>query len=163
MPDNNDSNNNNPINSIFEGLGKVINAVSDMTNKGENFRKFASEIDGSDKDKVKTACNFSVKLGLNDDLGSLKTFIQNKHVNPTIEPSIDTFDEEKEFTIIVMVNNIDEKDIRIEPKEKAIVFEAQNSNIHYHKKIDVPLEFTPDSIKSSYKNGIIKISIPKWV
>ena len=162
MTNNNLKNNDDSMNGLFKNLGKFITVVGDMVNSGENVMKSSGEIGNLNNDKVKTAYNFSVKMGLNDDIKSHFANITNKTYYPTrIEPNIDIFEEEKEFTIILMVNSIDEKDIRIQPKNDILVFEAENENVHYYKEISTPPNLEINNVKWSYKNGVIKIDIPR--
>lgn len=159
----NSKNDDNPLNNLFDGLGKFINIVSDMSITGENVKKYTGEINGLNNNKIKSAYDFSVKLGLNDDSHPIRTFSKNKYTEAKVEPNVDIFDEEEELSVIILVNNINESDIKIQPKGKGMIFEARNANIHYYKEIDLPFEPELSSFKWNYKNGIISISIPKQV
>jgi len=156
MPDNN----NNPIGSVFKGLEKLINVVSDMANKGENIKEFNGNIPGIDNDKVHSAYNLSFKVGLTDKLNSSSV---NKYIRTRIEPNVDILDEEDELKVIILVNSIDEKDITIQPKENVIVFEAQNPSVNYYKEITIPSNAQTSNLSWRYKNGVITINIPKGV
>ena len=156
MPDNN----NNPIGSVFKGLEKLINVVSDMANKGENIKEFNGNIPGIDNDKVHSAYNLSFKVGLTDKLNSSSV---NKYIRTRIEPNVDILDEEDELKVIILINSIDEKDITIQPKENVIVFEAQNPSVNYYKEITIPSNAQTSNLSWRYKNGVITINIPKGV
>ena len=158
---NNFDNHNNPINGIFKGLEKVIYAIGDMVDKNENIITQSGEISSSVNDKIKGAYNFSVRMGINEHVKSLKDISAAKTHKTKVEPETDIFNEDTEITVIIMASNIEEKDIQIEAIENIVSFEAQNPNIHYHKKISLPPGLNTINLKWSYKNGIIKIDIPK--
>ena len=154
---------NNPISGLFKGLEKFINVASDMVNTGENIKKYSGEINGFNNEKIKSAYDVTIKLGLDDKLESFKNLSKNRYIKTRVEPNIDVFDEKNEFTIIILANNIKEKDINIQAENDVVVFEAQNENVHYYKEISIPSELQIENIKWSYKNGIIKVDIQKQV
>jgi len=153
-------NNSNPIGSVFKGLEKLINVVSDMAHTGENIKEFSGSIPGIDNNKVHSAYNLSFKVGLTDKLNSSSV---NKYIRTRIEPNVDILDEEDELKVIILINSIDEKDITIQPKENVIVFEAQNPSVNYYKEITIPSNAQTSNLSWRYKNGVITINIPKGV
>jgi len=153
-------NNSNPIGSVFKGLEKLINVVSDMAHTGENIKEFSGSIPGIDNNKVHSAYNLSFKVGLTD---KLNTSSADKYTRTKIEPNVDIFHEENEIRVIILVNSIDEKDIIIQPNENIIIFQAQNPSVNYYKEITIPSDAQTSNLSWRYKNGVITINIPKGV
>lgn len=161
MSASNNDGNNDSVDNLFKGLEKIVSVVGNMIDSGENVVKYSGSIKGLDNEKIKSAYNLSVKLGINDGLESLKSEFKNRIQKSFVEPGVDIFDEDDKKTIIILVNNISEQDIHIESKNNGIIFEAKNPNVHYYKEIETSDKLQMENLKWTYKNGVIKIDIPK--
>lgn len=74
---------------------------------------------------------------------------------------MDVFDEADRVTIIAEIPGVEEKNIKIEVKDDILELEAEDSDKKYHKEILLPSKVKKDSLRSTYKNGVLKITLTK--
>lgn len=149
------------INSLINGLGSIIDLVGDMIEKGENVKNINGEVNIPSQKRIKANYDVSMRLGINDSSELEKDFIKRTNIQTKTEPNIDVYDEENEYTVIVLVNNIKEEDIQILKEQNKIIFEARNSYVFYFKQVEIPSIYKVEDLKWNYKNGIVKIVIPR--
>jgi HSP20 family molecular chaperone IbpA len=102
-----------------------------------------------------------MKLGL-DDINTLERKLKNEMNNQVkIEPDIDIYDEGNECRVVILTNNVEQKDIKITNKDNLIIFEAGNSEVLYYKEIAAPCLIDDNKLTWAYKNGITEITISK--
>ena len=93
------------------------------------------------------------------------------------EPSVDIENKKNELAITVDLPGIDKKDIEINVEQDRIEIKAQKKkeaevkkkNFYkqerafsgFYKAFSLPAIVNPDKAKSSFNNGILKISLPK--
>ncbi len=148
------------IDSLISGLGSIIDLVGDMIEKGENVKNINGEVNIPSEKRMKANYGVSMRFGINDSSELEKDFIKRTNIQVKTEPNIDVYDEENEYIVIVLVNNIEEDDIQILKKQNKIIFEARNPYVYYSKQIEIPSTYKVENLKWNYKNGIVKIVIP---
>tara|TARA_B100000035_G_C21021664_1_gene564328 strand:- start:1668 stop:2090 length:423 start_codon:yes stop_codon:yes gene_type:complete len=105
----------------------------------------------------------------NDDLG-LNFFNRNYSV-----PSVNSIENNDSFEIDLAVPGMKKEDFSIELNDKVLVISSESSNniendkmrlnefnfSSFQRSFRVPDSVDPDKIKANYKNGILKIKLPK--
>ena len=92
-------------------------------------------------------------------------------------PVVDIYNEENRVVINAELPGIDKKDIVIDVKDKLLTLKGERATEKdvkedkYHRReraygkfkrvFSLPAEVDPDKIKANFKNGILKIDIPK--
>ena len=93
------------------------------------------------------------------------------------KPVVDIYDTEDKFVINAELPGVDKKDIVIDVKDRLLTLKGERSSEKevkedkYHRReraygsfervFTLPAEIDPDQIKADFKNGILKIDIPK--
>ncbi len=93
------------------------------------------------------------------------------------KPVVDIYDNEHNFVINAELPGVDKKDIVIDVKDRLLTLKGERSSEKevkedkYHRReraygsfervFTLPAEIDPDNIKADYKDGILKIDIPK--
>ena len=93
------------------------------------------------------------------------------------KPVVDIYDNEDKFVINAELPGVDKKDIVIDVKDRLLTLKGERSSEKevkedkYHRReraygsfervFTLPAEIDPDQIKADYKDGILKIDIPK--
>lgn len=151
---------------ILKGIGDFIETVADMEQKGEKKRE---ESGVKDLGKGKATYGFSIKLG---DLGEkskteFEEFgnIHNTDEGPVVddirEPMVDIFDEEDRINIVAEIPGVKKEDIKINLKNNTLILKAVHGERKYRKEIPLSASIDSDNISSSYRNGILNISVFK--
>jgi HSP20 family protein len=94
-----------------------------------------------------------------------------------LKPMLDISAADKEYSITVEIPGVDEKDIKLEliddtltiSGEKKQEKEEKEKNYYrmersygsFHRVLSLPEDADRDNIQASYKNGIMKISVPR--
>ena len=105
----------------------------------------------------------------NDDFGM--NFLNRSHS----VPSVNSLENNDSFEIDLAVPGMKKEDFTIELNDKVLVISSENSNTiendkmrlnefnfsSFQRSFRVPDSVDQDKIKASYKNGILKIKLPK--
>ena len=105
----------------------------------------------------------------NDDFGM--NFINRSHS----VPSVNSIENNDSFEIDLAVPGMKKEDFTIELNDKVLVISSETSNTiendkmrlnefnfsSFHRSFRVPDSVDQDKIKANYKNGILKIKLPK--
>lgn len=99
----------------------------------------------------------------------------DEHMN--WNPAVDVFDNDNSFFIQVELPGMEKKDIDIDVKDGVLTLKGERSvdtekkDTHYycrervfgkfHRSFRLPADINPEKVKADFKNGILKIEIPK--
>lgn len=157
------------LGNMFNGIGNLIELVSKMQKEGKSEFTHSGEIKGLGSKEMKGVYGFSVKLGgLGGDSPKVETFGNikkdkggNAVVDEVREPLVDVFEETNRIVIIVEIPGVDQKNIDINLKDDILELKAEDSNVKYQKEILLPSPVKADSLSSTYKNGVLEITLSK--
>ena len=77
----------------------------------------------------------------------------------TREPLVDTIVDEKEklVKLIAEMPGVEKKDVKIVVDEKIVNIDVEHGDKKYHVKVPIKYKVDENSVKASYKNGILEI------
>ena len=77
----------------------------------------------------------------------------------TREPLVDTIVDEGEklVKLIAEMPGVEKKDVKIVVDEKIVNIDAEHGDKKYHVKVPIKYKVDENSVKASYKNGILEI------
>ena len=89
--------------------------------------------------------------------GNVKPGLSPK--SDTREPLVDTLvdDKEKLVRLIAEMPGVEKKDVKIVVDGKIVNIDAENGDKKYHAKVPIKHKVDENSVKASYKNGILEI------
>jgi len=75
------------------------------------------------------------------------------------EPLVDTLvdDKEKVVKLVAEMPGVEKKDVKIVVDGKIVNIDVENGNKKYHAKVPLTHKVDENSVKASYKNGILEI------
>lgn len=151
------------LGGIFKGVGSLLDAVSRLAEKGEEFRKegeikLGKETKGVYGFTIKTATGGKPSFST---FGNIKKTPKGPVVEEEREPLVDVFDEKKEVRIIAEVPGVHEDSIKAEIKGDVLTLEAKDSDRKYYKEVVLPKDIKPGTLKTKYKNGVLEIRVKK--
>jgi HSP20 family protein len=157
------------LGGVFKGIGNLIELVAKLQQEGKSEFSRTGEIKGLGPKGAKAVYGFSIKLGeLAGESPQVETFGNIKKdekgtpvVEEVREPLVDLFDEEDKIIIIAEIPGVEEEKIKIEVKDDILELKAENSDKKYHKEILLPSKVKKESVRSTYKNGVLEITISK--
>ena len=77
------------------------------------------------------------------------------------EPLVDIIDLEKEIRVIVEIPGVEKEAIKLSGTEEILTISVNTSERKYFKEIMTPTKINPKKAKSSYKNGVLEVTLPK--
>jgi len=74
---------------------------------------------------------------------------------------VDIFDEKDHITVIAELPGVSESDIKIEVAGDILNLTASNKDRKYAREVLLPAKVKRESMKTSYNNGILEITLEK--
>ena len=96
-----------------------------------------------------------------ETFGNIKDSAKGPVVEEIREPMVDVFDEKDHILVLVELPGVEEKDVKLEIEGDILKLAATSKNREYAKEILLPARVKSEAMKTTYKNGIIEINLPK--
>ena len=146
---------------LFKGLGNLIDLASKLSEEGVEKR---GDIKGLPKG-AKGVYGFSIRTlagkPVIESFGNIRETAKGPVVEEVREPIVDIFDEEDHISVIAELPGVSEDEIKVEVAGDILNLIASDSDRKYAKEILLPGKVKPESVKTSYRNGILEITMEK--
>jgi HSP20 family protein len=157
------------LGGVFKGISNLIDLAAKLQREGKSEFSHTGEIKGLDSKRAKAVYGFTLNFGgLAGESPQVETFGNIKKdekgvpvVEEVREPLVDLFDETDKVVIIAEVPGVEEEKIKIEVKDDILELKAEDSDKKYHKEILLPSKVKKKSLCSTYKNGVLEITLTK--
>jgi len=77
------------------------------------------------------------------------------------EPLVDIISGSEDITVVAELPGVNKEDLRLNADNHFITLKSTAGERLYRKKIDLPEEIEPNTGKSTYKNGILEVSLKR--
>ncbi len=77
------------------------------------------------------------------------------------EPLVDIVNTNGEIKVIVELPGVAKEDIKLSGTEDKLTISVEAPERKYFKEIEVPAKIDPKKAKTSYKNGVLEVTLPK--
>ena len=77
------------------------------------------------------------------------------------EPLVDIVDTDSEIKVIVELPGVAKEDIKLSGTEDTLTISVNTAERKYFKEIEIPSKINPKNAKSSYRNGVLDVTLPK--
>ncbi|MCD6523280.1 MAG: Hsp20/alpha crystallin family protein [Candidatus Diapherotrites archaeon] len=148
----------NPFFDLFSEFDKIDEMMDEMMKKAfDDFEK----IGASGKPLT---YGFSIKIGPDGkpqirEFGNIKPTEEKIEVKDAREPLVDVMNRDDGITVLAEMPGVEKKDIDISATEKTLTIKAPD----FYKEVELPEEILTDSVKASYKNGVLTVEMKKKV
>ena len=146
---------------LFKGLGNLIDLASKLSEEGVEKR---GEIKGLPKG-ARGVYGFSVRTlagkPVIESFGNIRETAKGPVVEEVREPIVDIFDEEEHISVIAELPGVSEDEIKVEVAGDILNLTASDKDRKYAKEVLLPSKVKPESVKTSYRNGILEITLQK--
>jgi len=155
------------LGDLFRGIGDLIELLKEMEAEGKTEVSRTGELRGKGRLKdLRGVYGFSVKVGLGGEptvetFGNIKKGDEGAVVEEVREPLVDVFDEKEAIRVIAELPGVEANDIKVELEGDILSIAADGKNRKYNKEILLPAKGKPESLKTSYRNGILEITVSK--
>lgn len=153
------------LGGLFKGIGKIIELVSQMEEEGLGEVSRTGEIKGLGE-KAKGMYGFTIRTGLGgtpevSQFGNIRPTPKGPVVEEVREPMVDVFDEADRLLVIAELPGVEEGHIHLEVKDDILVISAEDKERKYSKEVLLPCTVDAGKMQSSYKNGVLEVTLPK--
>jgi len=90
-----------------------------------------------------------------------KNYRERKEREP--EPLIDILEEKDEVTVVAEFVGFNRENLRIHVKNQRLTLSAETPDRKYYKSLNLPMGVIPNSIRTTYKNGVLEIRLRKAI
>jgi HSP20 family protein len=154
------------VGGLFKGIQNLVDLVSELEKAGGEIKKEGS-IDLSDlKEGMKGVFGFSIKTATGgkpvvEHFGNIKKTPRGAKVEEEREPITDVFDEKDEIRVYAEMPGVNENDIKMDLLGDILNISAKSGDKKYRKELLLPAKGKSETLASSFKNGILEITIKK--
>lgn len=151
---------------LFKGLGEMIDLASQLKEKAGGLKKegeFKIPVGGKE---LKGVYGFNIST-LADGKPTINTFgtkIKKTPKGPVVEeerePMVDVFPEKDHILIISELPGVSENEINVELSGDILTITSTGER-KYAKEVLLPSPVKPESMKKTYKNGVLEIRLEK--
>jgi len=75
------------------------------------------------------------------------------------EPLVDVIKGTEEVRVVAEVPGVSKEDLRVTANEDSVTIDSITGEPHYHKRVDLPDAVDPKTAKSTYRNGILGVTL----
>ena len=147
---------------IFKGLGNLIDLAAKLNEEGVSK---SGEIKGLPKN-VKGVYGFKISTlsggkPVIETFGNVKETAKGPVVEEVREPIVDVFDEKDHILVIVELPGVSKEKIKVDINGDILNLSTSDKDRQYAKEILLPHKVNAETLKTSYKNGILEITLEK--
>lgn len=151
---------------LFKGIGNFIDLVSKMAEESKEEVSRTGKFKIKGMPKATGVYGFTVKTGLGgiptvEQFGNIRKTTKGPVVEEVREPVVDVFDEADKVLVIGELPGVEEKNIQLEIKGDILTITAENEDRKYRKEVLLPSAVDAKTMKSTYKNGVLKVTFSK--
>lgn len=146
------------LGGMLEGLGKLIEAVADAAERGQDVSRGEKEVRGVYGLTIRTLAGSKPVIRR---FGNYKETPRGPVVDEVREPMTDIFDEKDRLRVVAELAGCEEKDIRLEVREASLVISTGAGKRRYRGEVPLPCRVEEGSLKSSCRNGVLEIELRK--
>lgn len=110
---------------------------------------------------------YSMKIGPDgkpeiQEFGNLKKGLKGPpQVKEEREPLVDVMENAEDIRVVVELPGVEKTDIKLCGTENTLDISVNTVQCKYYKEIQLPAEVKVKEAKSSYKNGVLEVILPK--
>jgi HSP20 family protein len=151
---------------LFKGVQNLVDLVSELEKAGGEIKKEGAIDLGDLKEGMKGVFGFSIKTATGgrpvvEHFGNIRKTPRGAKVEEEREPITDLFDEKDEIRVYAEMPGVEESNITIDLKGDILNISAKNGDKKYRKELLLPAKGKSETLASSFKNGILEITIKK--
>jgi HSP20 family protein len=109
---------------------------------------------------------YSMKIGPDgkpdiQEFGNLKKSLTGPEVKEEREPLVDVINNENEIRVVVELPGVEKTDIKLHGTDDSITISVDTPQYKYYKDVELPAKVRVREARSTYKNGVLEIVVPK--
>jgi len=161
---------------LFGDIDRMFHEMERMMD--DEFKKFTENVpkdyvkerklpDGSTvKELGPFVYGYSMKIGPDGkpeirEFGNIKKSLKGPQVKEEREPLVDIVETNNEIRVVVEMPGVEKSDIKLHGTEDSLTISVDKPQSKYYKEVTLPTKVRVRDAKSTYKNGVLEVVIPK--
>ncbi len=161
---------------FFGDIDRVFHEMEKMME--EEFKNFTEKVpkdfikerklkDGSTvKEFGPFVYGYSMKIGPDgkpeiNEFGNIKKGLKGPQVKEEREPLVDVVETNGEIRVVVELPGVEKTDIVLHGTEDTLEISVDSPQYKYYKEVQLPAKVKVREAKSTYKNGVLEVVIPR--
>ena len=158
------------IDDMFREMEKMMDEeLKDFTEKvPKEYVKERKLPDGSTvKELGPFVYGYSMKIGPDgkpeiQEFGNIKKGLKGApQVKDEREPLVDIVETNGEIRVVAELPGVEKGDIKLHGTEDSLTISVDTAQYKYFKEVELPVKVKVKEAKSSYKNGVLEVVLPK--
>jgi HSP20 family protein len=109
---------------------------------------------------------YSIKIGPDGkpeirEFGNIKKGLKGPQVKEEREPLVDVVNTDGEIRVVAELPGVEKNDIKLHGTEDSLTISVDTEQVKYYKEVQLPVKVKVREAKSSYKNGVLEVVLPK--
>ena len=147
--------------ALFKGLGNLIDLASKLSEEGVDKKGEISGLPKGARGVYGVSIRTMAGKPVIETFGNIRETAKGPVVEEVREPIVDVFDEKDYIRLIAELPGVSEDKIKIEVTGDILNFTASDTDKKYAKEVLLPSKVNPQSLKTTYKNGMLEITLEK--
>lgn len=153
------------LGGLLKGLGSFFELAAKVSEEGGEEVTRTGRVEGLGGG-LTGVYGFTVRAGLGGEpvierFGNIRETEEGSVVTETREPVVDVLDEGEDILVIAELPGVDEEEISLEVRGNVLEIAGAGRGRRYRKEVLLPAVVAPESVSSSYKNGILEVRCRK--
>ena len=161
---------------IFGDVDRMFHEMEKMME--EEFKSFTEKVpkdyikerklpDGSTvKEWGPFVYGYSMKIGPDgkpeiQEFGNIKKSLKGPQVKEEREPLVDIVETNDDVRVVVEMPGVEKTDIKLHGTEDSLTISVDTEHSKYYKEVALPTKVKVRDARSTYKNGVLEVVIPK--
>jgi len=111
---------------------------------------------------------YSMKIGPDGkpeihEFGNIKKSLKGPTVKEEREPLVDIVETNNDIRVVVEMPGVEKSDIKLHGTEDSLTISVDTPQSKYYKDVTLPTKVRVREAKSTYKNGVLEVILPKVV
>ncbi len=161
---------------FFEDMGEMLRDIEEMMDK--ELKEFTSRIP---KDYVRErklpngskvrefgpfVYGYSMTIGPDgkpviNEFGNVQPSIRGPTIKEEREPLVDVVSIDSEIKVVAELPGVDKQDIKLHVLDDMLTISVEQTERKYYKEVKLPTNVEPEGAKTSYKNGVLEVTLKK--
>ncbi|MCD6445183.1 Hsp20/alpha crystallin family protein [Candidatus Bathyarchaeota archaeon] len=161
---------------FFEDIDRIFREMEKMME--EEFKSFTSRLP---KDYIKErklpdgstvrefgpfVYGYSVKIGPDGkpeirEFGNVKPSALGPRIKEEREPLVDIVETDREVHVVAELPGVEKNDIKLHGTEDTLTISVDTPQRKYYKEVKLPVKVDVKKAKTTYKNGVLEVRLPK--
>ena len=95
------------------------------------------------------------------EFGNVKPTRFGPRIREEREPLVDIYVTNGEVKVIAELPGVNKEDIQLHGTEDTLIISVDTPERKYYKEVKLPAKVDPKGAKTSYKNGVLEVTLPK--